>query len=284
MESITNASAALPAVAVEEYKPVTVSIKSLLEAGAHYGHKTDKWNPKMLPYIFAERNGVHIINLDLTLQFWEKARKFILDVTSRGGLVLFVGTKQQAFGMVKQAAERCGAFYINNRWLGGTLSNFETIRNSINRMKKMEELLIEAEKKDTKIRIGKKERLSISKQVSKLAVNLGGIRDMKKVPDLIFVVDINKEDIAVSESRRLRVPVVALVDTNTDPNLVSFPIPANDDAARTLALFINAVADAVIEGREAFRIRMSEADKANAARQAQNRALAEKQEGAAPAA
>jgi len=233
-------------------------MRSLLDAGAHFGHKAEKWNPKMLPFIYGKRNHIHIINLDLTLELWARARKFISDVASRGGNILFVGTKQQSRELVKEAAERCGGFYVNHRWLGGTLSNFETIRNSIARMGKLEELLRASEDKESKIKLSKKERLGITREISKLAVNLQGIRSMKKLPDVIFAVDILKERIAVSEAKNLRIPLVALVDTNADPSEVTFPIPANDDAVRTIKLFVNAVSDAFNEGRLIYQARLAE--------------------------
>ncbi|RMG45548.1 MAG: 30S ribosomal protein S2 [Candidatus Dadabacteria bacterium] len=240
----------------EEYEhvPVPVTIKALLEAGAHYGHQTDKWNPKMLPYIFCERNGLHIINLDLTLKAWERARKYIVDITSRGGNLLFVGTKNQARKIIEQQATRCGAFYVTSRWLGGTLSNFQTIKNSIDRMRKMEDLLRKAADPESDVKLNKKEQISIKRKLEKLENSIGGIRYMKKVPELIFIVDINKESIAVAEARRLRIPVVALVDTNCDPSSIDFPIPSNDDATRTIQLFAAAVADAVLEGRQVFEM------------------------------
>jgi small subunit ribosomal protein S2 len=238
---------------VEIGAPIT--IKSLMDAGAHYGHQTQRWNPKMLPYIFGARNGVHIINLDLTLKRWEIARKYIVDRVSLGGNLLFVGTKQQAKDIVREQATRCGAFYVASRWLGGCLSNFQTIKNSIDRMRKLENLLAEAAQENTKIRITKKERLDISRQVEKLETNLGGIRNMKKTPDIIFVVDIVKEAIVIAEANRLHIPVVALVDTNADPNRIAFPIPSNDDATRTIQLFLSAAADAVHEGRAIYQAR-----------------------------
>jgi small subunit ribosomal protein S2 len=227
-----------------------------MDAGAHYGHQTQRWNPKMLPYIYGARNGVHIINLDLTLKKWEVARKYIVDRVALGGSVLFVATKQQAKDIVKEEASRCGAFYVASRWLGGCLSNFQTIKNSIERMRKMENLLAEAAQEGSKIRITKKERLDISRQVEKLEANLGGIRNMKKVPDVIFIVDVVKEQIAIAEANRLHIPVIALVDTNADPGAVSFPIPSNDDAARALKLFLSAAADAVLEGRAIYKARV----------------------------
>lgn len=238
---------------VEVGAPIT--IKSLMDAGAHYGHQTQRWNPKMLPYIFGARNGVHIINLDLTLKRWEIARKYIVDRVSLGGNVLFVGTKQQAKDIIREQATRCGAFYVASRWLGGCLSNFQTIKNSIERMRKLESLLADAAQENTKIRITKKERLDISRQVEKLEANLGGIRNMKKTPDIIFVVDIVKEAIVIAEANRLHIPVVALVDTNADPNGIAFPIPSNDDATRTIQLFLSAAADAVNEGRAIYQAR-----------------------------
>ena len=251
--STKNTATATPA-AIEPGTPVT--IKTLMDAGAHYGHQTQRWNPKMLPYIYGARNGVHIINLDLTLKKWEVARKYIVDRVALGGNVLFVATKLQAKDIVKEEASRCGSFYIASRWLGGCLSNFQTIKNSVERMRKMENLLAESAQEGSKIRITKKERLDISRQVEKLEANLGGIRNMKKVPDVIFLVDVVKEQIAIAEANRLHIPVVALVDTNADPGAVHFPIPSNDDAARTLKLFLSAAADAVLEGRAIDRARV----------------------------
>ena len=242
------------AQAIEPGTPIT--IRNLMDAGAHYGHQTQRWNPKMLPYIFGARNGVHIINLDLTMKKWEIARKYMLDRVALGGNILFVGTKPQAKDIVKEEAIRCGAFYIASRWLGGCLSNFQTMKNSIERMRKLENLLAEASADGSKVRLTKKERLDISRQVEKLEANLGGIRNMKKVPDVIFIVDVVKEEIAIAEANRLHIPVVALVDTNADPNSVAFPIPSNDDATRTVKLLVSAVADAVLEGRAIYQARV----------------------------
>lgn len=235
--------------------PVQVSIKTMLDAGAHFGHQTHRWNPKMLPYIYGARNGVHIINLDLTNKLWERARKFVVDTMSRGGNVLFVGTKTAAREIVRHEANRCGALHVTTRWLGGTLSNFQTIKASIDRMRKMEDLLAKAEEADSKIKLHKRERVQIAKELEKLNESLGGIRNMKKVPEVLFVIDINKEFNAIAEARRLRIPVIALVDSNVDPTLVDFPIPSNDDAARTIRLFVAAVADAVAAGRAEFEAR-----------------------------
>jgi small subunit ribosomal protein S2 len=241
--------------------PVQVNIKTMLDAGAHFGHQTHRWNPKMLPFIFGARNDIHIINLDNTLKLWERARKHVIDTTSRGGTVLFVGTKQQARECVRHEAARSGALHVTTRWLGGTLSNFQTLKASIDRMRKMEDLLKQAEEPETKIRLAKKEKVMMGKELFKLEANLGGIRAMKKLPELVFVIDVIKEEIAVAECRRLHIPVVALVDTNADPALIDFPIPSNDDAARTIRLFVAAMADAVLEGRAQFEARRAKEDK-----------------------
>lgn len=230
--------------------PVELSIRTLLDAGAHFGHQTDRWNPKMIRYIYGERNGIHIINLDLTLQAWNRARQFIFDKIAAGGSVLMVGTKIQVRDIVRKEAERCGAFSITTRWLGGTLTNFQTIKNSIDKMRKLEDLLNAAEDEKSLVRLNKKEKLNVSRQLQKLEANIGGIRGMKRAPDVLFVLDVNKEHIAVSEARRLKIPVVALVDTNVDPDLVDFPIPTNDDAARAIKLFVGALADSIAEARK----------------------------------
>lgn len=262
MSAATDASASQstqPSENKEAIQPGTpVTIKTLIDAGAHYGHQTQRWNPKMLPNIYGARNGVHIINLDITMRKWEIARKYIVDRVSLGGNVLFVGTKQQAKDIVKEEATRCGAFYVASRWLGGCLSNFQTIKNSIERMRKLENLLVEASAEGSKVKLNKKERLDISRQVEKLEANLGGIRNMKKTPDVIFIIDVVKESIAIAEANRLHIPVIALVDTNADPGSVEFPIPSNDDAARAIRLFCSAVADAVNEGRALQSARYSQ--------------------------
>ncbi|MEZ4753399.1 MAG: 30S ribosomal protein S2 [Bdellovibrionota bacterium] len=263
----------------EPYVPVPITIKSLMAAGAHFGHQTPRWNPKMTKYIFGERNGIHILNLDITLDHWQQASKFIKDVVGRGGEVLIVGTKPQAQRVVREAAQRCGAYYIVSRWLGGTLSNFQTIKNSIARMRKLEELLVKAEDPNSEINLAKKERLKIRKDLVKLEANLGGIKNMKKIPDVIFVVDIIKESIAVSEARKLHVPIVGLVDTNTDPTPIDFPIPSNDDAARTIMLFTNAIADVITEGRREYAAKKSkDARESKAAAKAKSSKTSKKKE------
>jgi small subunit ribosomal protein S2 len=235
-----------------------------LKAGAHFGHKTERWNPKMLKFIHGEKNGVHIINLDDTYQYWLKARKYIVDIASRGGNVLFVGTKHQARDIVANSAKLCDSSYVNNRWLGGTLSNFQTIKNSMRRLKNLEDLLESAADSESKVRLAKKERLEISRQVEKLEHNLGGLRTMRTLPDVIFIVDIKKESSAVAEARKLHIPVVALVDTNVDPQKVEMGIPANDDAYKTIKIFLEGLAEAVIEGKKVFKSRMNEQSKINA--------------------
>ncbi len=235
--------------------PVSINVKTLLEAGAHYGHQSDKWNPKMLPFLYGEKNKIHIINLDQTVARWEKARKAIVDVCALGGNVLFVGTKLQARETIVHHATRCGAPFVTTRWLGGTLSNFQTLKKSIERMRRMEDLLAKANDESSDVKLNKKEKLNIGRQIEKLEANLGGLRNLRKPPELVFIVDVTKESIAVAESRRLHIPVVALVDSNANPSFITHPIPSNDDAAKTIALFSAAVADAVIEGRKIYEAR-----------------------------
>jgi small subunit ribosomal protein S2 len=236
----------------EVLEATPISIESLLEAGAHFGHQSYRWDPKMLPYLFGEKNGIHIINLDLTMEAWKRAEKFLEDTANRGGSILFVGTKPQAREVVIETAEKCGGFSVTQRWLGGTLSNFETIKRSISRMRKIEELLEKLAQPDNTIRLNKKERLGLTRELAKLEANLGGIRTMRHVPDVIFVVDVKREMIAIKEARKLQIPVVALVDSNVDPSVVDFPIPSNDDATKAIKLFVENVAAAVSRGRAAY--------------------------------
>ena len=259
MTAATSPSETNPSATIAEPTgPVSVTVKTLLDAGAHFGHQTHRWNPKMLPYIYGERNGIHIINLDLTLKGWQKARKFLHDVAARGGHVLFVGTKVQSKDFVQSEAARSNSFFVTDRWLGGTLSNFQTIRTAIERMRKLEELLSQAEQENSKVRIVKKERVSIKKELEKLQKSLGGIREMRRVPDAVFITDIVKESIAVAECQKLHIPVVGVVDTNADPDEVEFPIPSNDDAPRVAKLLLAAAADAVIEGRRIYDANQSQ--------------------------
>jgi len=221
-------------------------MKQLLEAGVHFGHQTSRWNPKMRPYIFGARNGIHIIDLQQTVDLFREACDFVREVAGRGGAVLFVGTKKQAQEPIKAESERCGQSYVSNRWLGGTLTNFQTIKQSIERLKKTEELLADPASVDT---YKKRELLTFDRDAAKLRVNLQGVREMKRLPDALFVIDPDREAIAVAEANRLQIPVVAVVDTNCDPDRIAYRIPGNDDAIRAIRLFCAAIADAVIEGR-----------------------------------
>ncbi len=223
-----------------------ISMKQLLEAGVHFGHQTRKWNPKMKKYIFTARNDIHIINLEVTSEAVDKAYAFVRDVAATGKSVLFVGTKKQAQEAVKEEAERCGMFYVNTRWLGGTLTNFKTIRNSIERLNKLNQM----EKVGEFDLLPKKEVALLKQERDKLEKNLGGIKDMRELPGVIFVVDPSNEKICVHEAKILNIPVVSLVDTNCDPSDVSIVIPGNDDAIRSVKLIASALADAVIEARE----------------------------------
>jgi len=233
-------------------EPVEISLRSLLEAGVHFGHQTSRWNPAMSKFIYGVRNGIHVIHLPRTIDSWAKAKEAIIEVTARGGSVLFVGTKKQAQDAVVEEARRCGAYYVSRRWLGGMMTNFQTIRKSIERMGKIDQILADEEAnqklgKATKFK--KKERLMMTREREKLEFSLGGIREMYAAPSLMFVIDTKREDIAIKEATKLDIPVVAMVDTNCDPTLVQYPIPANDDGTRSIRLFCQAVADAVLEGR-----------------------------------
>jgi small subunit ribosomal protein S2 len=218
-------------------------MKELLEAGVHFGHQTRRWNPKMKPFIFGKRNGIHIVDLQKTLHYFDEAAEFIRDLAANGQNVLFVGTKRQAQDAVREEAVRCGMFYMNHRWLGGTMTNFRTIRKSIDRFKEIEVLLSAEESNLTK-----KERIRLEGQRRKMDRALGGIKDMENLPEALFIIDTVHEHIAVKEANRLGIPVVAVVDTNCDPEEVDFPIPGNDDAIRAIRLFTSRIADSVLEG------------------------------------
>jgi small subunit ribosomal protein S2 len=223
-----------------------ISMKQLLEAGVHFGHQTSRWNPKMKPYIFGARNGIYIIDLQQTVKMFRSVFDFVRDLSAQGGTILFVGTKKQAQDIVREEADRCGMFYVNNRWLGGMLTNFQTIRASIDRLKKLEEIMADPEMIQA---LTKKEMSDNAHAHEKLMANLSGIKNLRKLPDALWVIDTKKEEIAVAEANRLGIPVVAVVDTNCDPDLIAYRIPGNDDAIRAIKLFSAAVADAVIEGR-----------------------------------
>lgn len=219
------------------------SMRQLLEAGVHFGHQTHRWNPKMAPFIFGARNNIHILDLTQTVPMLHQALQAVSDTVSRGGRVLFVGTKRQASEIVADAAQRSAQYYVNSRWLGGMLTNWKTISHSIQRLRKLDELLAGEAQGFTK-----KERLTLQRERDKLDRALGGIRDMGSVPDMIFVVDTNKEKIAIDEAKRLRIPVVAVVDSNCDPDRIDFPIPGNDDASRAISLYCDLIAKAAIDG------------------------------------
>jgi len=222
-----------------------ITMKQLLEVGAHFGHQAKRWNPKMKPYIFTERNGIHILDLHQTLAATEKAYEFVREISSEGGKVLFVGTKKQAQDAVKEEAERAGGFYVNHRWLGGLLTNLNTIKTRVKRLKELEEMDADGTL-DTAYT--KKEAGLLRKEMAKLSKNIGGIKEMKKLPTALFVVDIKKEFLALEEAKKLGIPVIALIDTNVDPELVTYKIPANDDAIRSIKLFSQVIANAVVEG------------------------------------
>lgn len=222
-----------------------VGMAQLLEAGAHFGHQTHRWNPRMAPYIFGDRNGVHIIDLSQTVPLFARALDFVRATVAAGGKVLFVGTKRQAQEPMAEAARRSGQYYVNHRWLGGMLTNWKTISGSIKRFKGMEEQL----QGDT-AGLTKKEVLKLTRERDKFQLSLGGIQDLGGLPDVLFVIDVNKEQLAVKEANTLGIPVVAILDTNTDPNGIAFPVPGNDDASRAVRLYCDAIADACLAGRQ----------------------------------
>ncbi len=223
-----------------------VSMKQLLEAGVHFGHQTRRWNPKMKPFIFTERNGIYIIDLQKTVKMIDHAYNYVKDVAANGGVVLFVGTKKQAQDSIEEEATRAGQFYVNHRWLGGTLTNWKTIQSRISRLKQLKKMAEDG----TFDRLPKKEVAVLTKQREKLERFLGGIEDMPRIPDVLYIVDPHKEQIAVKEAQKLNIPIVAMVDTNTDPDDIDVIIPSNDDAIRAVRLITATIADAVIEGKQ----------------------------------
>nr|WP_285890184.1 30S ribosomal protein S2 [Halalkalibacter oceani] len=231
----------------EVFDVAVISMKQLLEAGVHFGHQTRRWNPKMDRYIFTERNGIYIIDLQKTVKKVEEAYNFVRDLAADGGKILFVGTKKQAQDSVKDEAERCGMYFINQRWLGGTLTNFETIQKRINRLKSLEKM----QEDGTFDVLPKKEVILLKKEMERLEKFLGGIKDMQGVPDALFVIDPRKERIAIAEAHKLNIPIVAIVDTNCDPDEIDYVIPGNDDAIRAVKLLTGKMADAVIEATSA---------------------------------
>ena len=227
-------------------KMAIISMKQLLEAGVHFGHQTRRWNPKMAKYIFTERNGIYIIDLQKTVKKVDEAYNFVRETAKNGGSILFVGTKKQAQEAMREEATRCNQFYVNERWLGGMLTNFKTIQKRIARLRQLEKM----EEDGTFDVLPKKEVLGLRHEMEKLNKNLGGIKDMKKLPAALFIVDPRKEHIAVLEARKLHIPIVATVDTNCDPDEIDYVIPANDDAIRAVRLLSSKMADAVLEGRQ----------------------------------
>ncbi len=223
-----------------------ITMKQLLEAGVHFGHQTRKWNPKMARYIYAARNDIHIIDLQLTVNLIEQAYNYVVDSIKNGKTILFVGTKKQAQDAIKEEAERCGQFYVNSRWLGGTLTNFKTIRSRIDRMTRLEKM----EESGEFDLLPKKEVAKLKEEMAKLQTNLNGIRNMNKLPGMMFIVDPHNEDIAVAEARKLGIPIIAITDTNCDPDLIDYVIPGNDDAIRAIKLIASVMANAVIEANQ----------------------------------
>ena len=245
-----------------------VSIKQLLEAGVHFGHHTRRWNPKMAEYIFTERNGIYIIDLQKTIKKFEEAYMYVRDVAAQGGTVLFVGTKKQAADAIRVEAERCGMYFVNVRWLGGMLTNYKTIRQSINRLNALEKM----QEDGTFDMLPKKEVAQLQKEMYNLEKNLGGIKTMQGLPSAIFIVDPRKEHNAVMEAKKLGIPVIAIVDTNCDPDDADYIIPGNDDAIRAIRLISSVLADAVIEGKQGEQLTEAEAEatEAEAAEDANN--------------
>lgn len=236
-------------------------MKSLLEAGVHFGHRTRRWNPKMRPYIFTERNGIHIIDLQQTMGKLEEAYNFVRDLVGQGGMVLFVGTKRQAQETVQAEALRCGMPYVTQRWLGGTLTNFRTIRSRIDYMLKLEERQASGDLD----KLIKKEALLLTREMTKLQARVGGLREMRRLPKAVFVVDTHHEANAISEATTLQIPIVAMCDTNSNPDPIAYPIPSNDDAIRAIKLLAGKLADAVIEGKNIRGVLVAEAEEAGAA-------------------
>jgi len=223
-----------------------ITMKELLEAGVHFGHQTKRWNPKMKEFIFGERNGIYIIDLQKTLKMFKDASSFVRESTAGGKIILFVGTKRQAQDAIAEEAQRCGMFYVNQRWLGGLLTNWVTVQKSVKRLKELDDMAVDG-RYDL---LPKKEVIKLERERKHLQANLAGIKNMNRLPDIVFVIDSNKEQIAVREARKLAIPVVAVVDTNCNPEQVDYPIPGNDDALRAIRLFTSKIAEAVLEGRQ----------------------------------
>ncbi|MGI9100949.1 MAG: 30S ribosomal protein S2 [Terriglobales bacterium] len=246
----------------------TITMKELLEAGVHFGHQTKRWNPKMKEFIFGERNGIYIIDLQKTLKMFKEASKFVQELATDGKLLLFVGTKRQAQDAIAEEAQRCGMFYVNQRWLGGLLTNWVTVQKSVKRLKELDEMATDGRYE----LLPKKEVVKLERERKHLQANLAGIKELNRLPDAVFVIDSNKEQIAVREARKLGIPVVAVVDTNCDPSEVDYVIPGNDDALRAIRLFASKVADSVVEGSQVATDK--QAAEVHAAQQAEAEAAA----------
>ncbi len=230
-----------------------ITIRELIEAGVHFGHKTMRWNPKMCSYLYGIKDGVHIIDLQQTLPLLTIALQKIYDIAKNNGRILFVGTKMQASDVIAEEAKRCGQYYVNHRWLGGMLTNWATINRSIRKLYELEKSIEEADAEDEasdKLKFTKKERLDITRKIEKLEKSLGGIREMGGVPDLLFIIDTNKEDISIQEAKRLEIPIAAILDSNSNPDFIDFPIPGNDDATRAIKLYCRLVSDTVLRGMQ----------------------------------
>jgi small subunit ribosomal protein S2 len=236
-----------------------ITMKNMLDAGVHFGHQTQRWNPKMKPYVYTARGGIHIIDLQKSVISARNAAEFVRKVAADGGRMIFVGTKKQAVEPIKEAAEKCGQYYVTKRWLGGMLTNFQTIKSSIDRLKRIDQM---REKGELEF-FSKKERARMEKEYGRLSEYLNGIRDMKDAPSVMFVVDLNKEHIAVAEAKRMGIAVVGIADTNVDPEIIDFPIPGNDDAIRSIKLFANLIAESYLEGAKQWQesIRAGQAEK-----------------------
>ncbi len=241
---------------------VNISMKQLLEAGVHFGHQTRRWNPKMARYIYGQRNGIYIIDLQKTVKKLKEASRFVRDLVANGGKIVFVGTKKQAKESIREEASRCNMFYVNQRWLGGTLTNFQTIKKTITRMKNLERMISDG----SMDKLPKKERLNASKELAKMERTLSGIKDMEELPGAIFVVDTKKEHNAIAEGRKLGIPLVGIVDTNCDPDEMDYIIPGNDDAIRAVRLISNLMAESVMEGAELRRQALERQEKEAAAK------------------
>lgn len=256
-----------------------ITIKEMLDAGVHFGHQTQRWNPKMKPYVFGERGGIHIIDLQKSIVAAQKAAEFVKKAAAQGGRMILIGTKKQAVDSIREAAQECGQYYVTKRWLGGTLTNFTTIKASIDRLRKIDMM----KEKGEYNYFNKKERAQIDKEYNRLMEYLEGIREMKEPPSIMFVVDLKKEHIAIAEAQRLGIPVVGIADTNSDPEVIAYPIPGNDDAIRSIKLFTQLIAQSFAEGAKEHEMKLrSQSDKESDAQKEKREAKAQQAQKAAP--